>query len=403
MKRVVFLLFLAGCILPACAEQMTFVTTLSSPLGTFAQLETADPSAVSSVPLVNFCNSRSSVGTVTLKGANAYLQTLYLKNATVLGGNTPEYRVENALNVNKDGELTAGRLMADKVTVTGAADAKSNVSDTLYADALTVKGAKTESLVIPGQVETVAGENSTATLEWSNAYPCDYEEVAGPPPSSDYEWTQMVRYNADNGRFENNNGLSTYDTCDGKPLLKYTGTPSSECIDIWLDGSTSSMLYSKLGNIVITETGEGCSWPVPCSQYHQVVPICNARLPQGWQITDGSDIKFALSSSNSSITQDQRWKYYVPKSSQVSQFFGNLKTTYERWLNNGDWSLGHPYTFNVCIQDEVATSKGIQYTLSYGKTSFKASKHLPKQETPAGTVECVSENKYTSYLLKGGQ
>lgn len=401
MKRVFLVLSLLSGLSVIHAEQMKFVTTLSAPLGTFAQLETADPSAVTAVPLVNFCNSRSGTGKVSLKGANAYLQTLNLKNGTTLGGNAPEYRIGGTLNAASEGELTGGRLLADKVNVTGSSEAKSSVTETLYADTLTVKGAKTDSLIIPGQVETAPGESSGG-LEWSNAYPCDYEEVAGPPPSSDYEWTQMVRYNVDNGRFENNNGVSTYDTCDGKPLLKYMDTPSSECIDIWLDGSPSNMLYAKIGNIIITQTGEGCNWPVPCGEYHKVVPNCNARLPQGWQITDGSDIKFALSSSNSSITEEQRWKYYVPKSSQVSQFFGDLKTTYERWLNNGDWDLGHPYTFNVCVQDEVATSKGIRYTLSYGKTSFKASKHLPKQETPAGTVECVSENKYTSYLLKGG-
>ena len=142
MKKIaVFVLLLGACVLNA--EEMRFVTTLSSPLGTFAQLETADPSALSSVPLVNFCNSRASAGTVTLQGADTYIQTLALKNATVLGGNTPEYRISGALSVNNNSEVTGGRLLANAATVSGASSAKSKVEDTLYAASLKVKGAKT--------------------------------------------------------------------------------------------------------------------------------------------------------------------------------------------------------------------------------------------------------------------
>ena len=168
MKQIFFLLFLVGCILPACAEQMTFVTTLSSPLGTFAQLETADYSATTSVPLLNFCNTRSSAGTVTLKGADTYLQTLSLKNGTTLGGNTPEYRISGTLSVNNNSEVTGGRLLANTATVSGASSAKSKVEDTLYAASLKVKGAKAASLTIPGQVQTV-GTGSGLTMYWSNS------------------------------------------------------------------------------------------------------------------------------------------------------------------------------------------------------------------------------------------
>ena len=168
MKRVLSVLVLLSGAYILHAEQMTFVTTLSSPLGTFAQLETADYSATTSVPLLNFCNTRASVGTVTLKGADTYLQTLSLKNGTTLGGNTPEYRISGTLSVNNNSEVTGGRLLANTATVSGASSAKSKVEDTLYAASLKVKGAKAASLTIPGQVQTV-GTGSGLTMYWSNS------------------------------------------------------------------------------------------------------------------------------------------------------------------------------------------------------------------------------------------
>ena len=185
MKRVLTVLVLlsGACVLHA--EQMTFVTTLSSPLGTFAQLETADYSATTSVPLLNFCNTRASVGTVTLKGADTYLQTLSLKNGTTLGGNTPEYRISGTLSVNNNSEVTGGRLLANAATVSGASSAKSKVEGVLYASALKVKGAKTAGLTIPSQVQT-SGSGNNDELEWSNIYTKDYKSDGSATGSDSY-------------------------------------------------------------------------------------------------------------------------------------------------------------------------------------------------------------------------
>ena len=184
MKKIaVFVLLLGACVLNA--EEMRFVTTLSSPLGTFAQLETADPSALSSVPLVNFCNSRASAGTVTLQGADTYIQTLALKNATVLGGNTPEYRISGALSVNNNSEVTGGRLLANTASLSGASSAKSKVEDTLYMSSMKVKGAKAGSLTIPSQVQT-SGSGNNDELEWSNIYTKDYKSDGSANGSKSY-------------------------------------------------------------------------------------------------------------------------------------------------------------------------------------------------------------------------
>lgn len=185
MKKVftVFVLLLGSGILKA--EQMNFVTTLSSPLGTFAQLETADPGALTSVPLVNFCNSRSAVGTVSVKGADVYLQTLNLKSGTTLGGNTGEFRIASALSVNNNTTVTGGRLMANAASLSGASSAKSKVEDTLHMSTMKVKGAKTGSLTIPSQVQS-RGTGNDDELEWSNVYGKDYNKDGEATGSKSY-------------------------------------------------------------------------------------------------------------------------------------------------------------------------------------------------------------------------
>lgn len=160
----------------AWANQMQFVTTLSSPMGTFAALETADSSVVSSAPLVNFCNTRAPAGEITVKGADAYISVLALKNGTVLGGNTPEFRISSALGVNNNTTVTGGRLMANSASLSGASSAKSKVEESLYVASVKLKGAKTEALTIPGQVQTGAHGANTAgnEMRWSNEYKKDY-------------------------------------------------------------------------------------------------------------------------------------------------------------------------------------------------------------------------------------
>ena len=173
MKRV--LIYLLVAFLPASisAEDLQFITTLSSPLGTFSQLETADPKTAVVSPVVNFCNTRASAGRISLNGSNAYLQTLTLKTNASLGGNVQEYRLSNSLNVNSIGTLRAKRLMANNVSLSGASSINSQVNSTLYISSMNVKGAKTNSLTIPSKVQT-SNTGSNNDMEWSNIYSRDY-------------------------------------------------------------------------------------------------------------------------------------------------------------------------------------------------------------------------------------
>ena len=240
---------------------MTFVTTLSSPLGTFAQLETADYSATTSVPLLNFCNTRASVGTVTLKGANSYLQTVYLKNGTTLGGNTPEYRISGTLSVNNNSEVTGGRLLANTATVSGASSAKSKVEDTLYAASLKVKGAKTASLTIPGQVQT-SGQGGDDELEWSNIYTKDYKSDGSANGSKSYT-SYLLKSKGEN-------------VCAGTPPVR-----SREC---GCPGGTQPAIYECDSSGQWVRTGWGT-----CSKPRAEKLTCSWKVQEEYYTKDGRE------------------------------------------------------------------------------------------------------------------
>ena len=108
MKQTYAILFLLAFPLLLSAENMQFVTTLSSPVGTFAQLETADPTTMAKAPVVNFCNTKTSVGSIALNGANSYIQRLNIKGGSTLGGNIKEFRVQNTMQINTDTSVKGG-------------------------------------------------------------------------------------------------------------------------------------------------------------------------------------------------------------------------------------------------------------------------------------------------------
>ena len=174
MKKSIFVLLCMFSFSFLSAEEMEFVTTLSSPMGTFAQLETVNPLQRVSASTINFSNSKSLGSRVTLKGAKVYIQTLALKNGTSLeGSGIPEYRIQSSLRVSSGGSVIGSRLIGKEVDFSLASAAQSKVNSTLYMDNATVRGAKTDQLNIPSKVET-SGTGEDVTLEWSNIYKRDY-------------------------------------------------------------------------------------------------------------------------------------------------------------------------------------------------------------------------------------
>ena len=173
MKKllVLFLLTMGVCV--GNAEEMQFITTLSSPVGTFAQLEAVHPLVYAEAPIVNFCNTRVGAGRMTVNGANAYVSNLVLQPSTTMGGNVPEYRIATSVLMYGGGSIKGGRLMANEVGFWSASQPKSDVTNTLYTNDVMLQGAKTTNLTIPGKVQTI-NQGSGEELEWSNIYNKDY-------------------------------------------------------------------------------------------------------------------------------------------------------------------------------------------------------------------------------------
>ena len=92
-------------------------------MGTFAQLETADPTTMAKAPVVNFCNTKTSVGSIALNGANSYIQRLNITGGSTLGGNIKEFRVQNTMQINTDTSVKGGRLLASNVSFSALLDA----------------------------------------------------------------------------------------------------------------------------------------------------------------------------------------------------------------------------------------------------------------------------------------
>ena len=175
MKKFFILCLLTLGVSVVSAEEMRFITTLSSPVGTFAQLETAHPQVYTESPVVNFCNTRVNSGRMTLAGANAYVTNMRLAASTTMGGDVPEYRISATPGIlmYAGARITGGRLMADAVTFSDDSQPKSNVTSTLYGTDITLRGVKTTNLTIPGQVQTT-NQGAGDEMEWSNIYANDY-------------------------------------------------------------------------------------------------------------------------------------------------------------------------------------------------------------------------------------
>ena len=180
MKKIIF--FSASLLLftAASAEELQFVTTISPPVGNFAHLDAADSTHVTSAPILNFCNTRSSAGKIAIKGAGAYLKQIDIQNGTALGStNTPEYRLGEKLTIGTGGTVTAGRVMANQVTFDDTNYHKSNVTNTLYGNDVAVMGGKTDNMEISSTAKinksAQKAENLGVELWWDNQYKNDYD------------------------------------------------------------------------------------------------------------------------------------------------------------------------------------------------------------------------------------
>lgn len=170
MKKGLFLCLLLSIVSIMHAEELKFVTVLSSPVGTFNKLEEVDPSKPVQSPVINFCTSIGNEGTVTLKGnKQPDIETLNLLQNTTLGGDGQNY-ILNSLTMKDGGTLKGSRLLANTVKISQPTVGK---SADLYTNELTVSGAKTKTLDINNGESKIEEQHDAADMVWSNEYQTD--------------------------------------------------------------------------------------------------------------------------------------------------------------------------------------------------------------------------------------
>ena len=368
MKKIILVFFLLNGQL-IFAENMQFVTILSSPVGTFSQLDTADHSIATVAPSVSFCNSLVGVGKIKLQGANAYLQKLTLLANTSLGGNTAEYRIgSGGLNIYSGGTVTGGRLMAKEVDLTNSVSATSEVADTLYTTSMTVKGAKADALSI-GEDAEISGGGDGVELEWNNSYTKDYDCSSGYCSSWGNSYTSYL--------------LKSTVALDSCTDVSYKSTHKAECCpDV---PQTDTICYKDCEETYQWEF-YGYSWPAPvpsaaemcqCSSTRCEIPINEANLtgnyqssflPRQYMSARGYYLLFVNTSDTSPFLEAcDQWNECTASLENkycVALVMGGSITCYRNY--NFDGTLGSPFTsWNpypkemsaICVKDYTAVGR----------------------------------------------
>ncbi|MBE6421667.1 MAG: hypothetical protein E7027_06050 [Elusimicrobium sp.] len=186
MKKFILL----GAALFACgalyAESMQFVTLLSSPLGTFSRLETADPAVATRSQFVNFGTTKVGTGQIDLVKKAPSIKFLHLASGTTLSsGNLAAYYTTGRFEIGPGGTVTGKSLLATSLSYKGSTSAKSEVSGTLtLANTGKFVGGYAGSMIL-GKAKTVASrpDNVGLDMHWSNIHKCEAYKTDGTCPT----------------------------------------------------------------------------------------------------------------------------------------------------------------------------------------------------------------------------
>ncbi len=207
MKNLWVSASLLGLLFPVCyGETLQFVTRLSAPLGAVAQLDTADPSALTEVPRVNFCTQQATSGDVSFTGgADPQFGTVSLgANRQITSDNLQELRV-NYIYLRSGGSLTAGRLFADKITLPANKTTRGSVGESLYLNNISsfvdVQGVKADALYIKdnsgNNLAFINEAGSGTALHWSNAYDKEYVSASEKKENAAYTTQWLLKGDTD--------------------------------------------------------------------------------------------------------------------------------------------------------------------------------------------------------------
>ena len=188
MKKFILLsaaLFACGALY---AENMRFVTLLSSPLGTFSRLETADPAVYTKSKFVNFATTKVGTGQIDLIKKAPVIGTLHLASGTTLTSSTlAAYYTSGRFEIGSGGTVEGKSLLATNLSYEGSTSAKSEVGQTLtLANTGKFVGGYAGSMNVgSGKAKTVASrpDNVGLDMHWSNVHKCEAYKTDGTCPS----------------------------------------------------------------------------------------------------------------------------------------------------------------------------------------------------------------------------
>ena len=290
MKKLLLVLAMSGCACLAQADTMSFITVLSSPVGSFNKLETADPSLPAYGKAVNFCTRVGNGGVVELKGTQTAVLGrtdvtgggMYLSSGTTLGKTDQGKFSLNNITLKKGGNITGGRLFANTATVNNAASGKAVA---LHGETLTIAGAKTKKLDVANgnsYIEPKDGQESPSMV-WCNEYQADfackenssYEQCkkqyvlksgSGPcEPSAEYTVANQAQLQSFLASHEGSICRSwlSYDDEKFYPIIPYTcrrDLGAHQCFDAYKTEASTGYTEKKgfFSNTMLTPTPANC-------------------------------------------------------------------------------------------------------------------------------------------------
>lgn len=327
MKKLLLVLAVSGCACLAQADTMSFITVLSSPVGSFNKLETADPSLPAYGKAVNFCTQVGNGGVVELKGTQAAVLGrtdvagggVYLSSGTTLGKTDHGKYSLSRIDLKSGGNVKGGRLFANTVAVGNAASGR---AEALYGNTLTIAGAKTKKLDVANgnsYIEQKDGQVSPS-MAWSNEYQDDAACKTGSACAKQYllkskgsgpcanetaktKWdgTRCVCPGAYDYYIPENNACCSYQT--PKTDSRCWKAESSGSEFVWQNEFSNTIAHSASDNVCGTKDGKVI---VPSAYTTQLLPKCTGELGASCSQSGGQCVV--------SCMQGQCTEYYSPGS-----------------------------------------------------------------------------------------
>lgn len=209
------------------AEEINFATVLSSPVGTFTTLETANPNEIAQSGRVNFCNSKASGGTILLAGSKApSLGNVVLDNEAKLASASIAELLVSSVSLRKEGKMVGKAIFANVATNntnrgSGAyslpglplsiTQNKLKATEMYVGGTMDLEGLKTTKLYL-GDCEAASPANcsylttssgSSQKSIWTNEYQNDYTKKSdgtwigeAPADGSNYQRQFLLRQGA---------------------------------------------------------------------------------------------------------------------------------------------------------------------------------------------------------------